>query len=330
VANLKICLLTDKSGNVDEGMKRVGHHLSNELSRRNDVLEIDPKGFTSTVFWKSIRNFSPDVIHFVPGITLNSIILLRILKQIGGKTTITALVPRLAMPSLCILNTLKPDAIFVSSVKWEIQFRGIGIRTIFLPMGVNLDKFTPEKDKEHKVSIKSLFGLDEEKFTVLHVGHIQRGRNIEVLSEVVKLGCQVVFVATTSTNPDHKLLRQLLNAGVIVLRRFFPNMEDIYTMADCYIFPAFDERFAVNIPLSILEAMSCDLPIITTMFGGLPKIFREETGFMYAHNQKEILEKVKKVMKGDVVVKTRKLVEPYSWPNVVTEFEKKLKKIVID
>lgn len=326
---MKICILYDKSGNLDEGMKRVGFELSRELSKRYSLLELDLNHFVSPNFWRRIDEFSPDVVHFIPGITLKSVVMLRILRSLYNvRTTITALVPRLGRFSLYVLKTFRPNLIFALSTGYEMTLRSLGVRERFLPLGVDLGKFEPEHDLERKALIRKGLGVDAKKFTVLHVGHVNEGRNVETLSDIAGLGCQVIFVATTSTKPDFTLLARLKKAGVVVLRTFFKNIEDVYKMADSYVFPTIDDRYAVNIPLSVLEAMACNLPVVTTRFGGLPRMFREGAGLLFSDTEEGILQNVERVRNDEVEVATREIVCKYSWSYVAELFDKCLRELL--
>ena len=40
---MKICLIGEYSGELDEGMKNIAFHLTRELSMRNEVLNLSPK-----------------------------------------------------------------------------------------------------------------------------------------------------------------------------------------------------------------------------------------------------------------------------------------------
>lgn len=48
--------------------------------------------------------------------------------------------------------------------------------------------------------------------------------------------------------------------------------ERLLNMADAYILPSYNE----GLPISILEAMSYSLPIISTNVGGIPEILKME------------------------------------------------------
>ena len=69
----------------------------------------------------------------------------------------------------------------------------------------------------------------------------------------------------------------------------------------------------MQIPLSILEAMATNLPIITTRFGGLPDFFPEVKGFTYValDEFKDLIQIVKKAVSETPV--TNSFMQNFSW-----------------
>lgn len=64
------------------------------------------------------------------------------------------------------------------------------------------------------------------------------------------------------------------------------NKERLLNMADAYILPSYNE----GLPISILEAMSYSLPIISTNVGGIPEILKNgENGFIMSPGDKDAM-----------------------------------------
>ena len=64
------------------------------------------------------------------------------------------------------------------------------------------------------------------------------------------------------------------------------NKERLLNMADAYILPSYNE----GLPISILEAMSYSLPIISTNVGGIPEILKNgENGFIISPGDKDAM-----------------------------------------
>jgi hypothetical protein len=60
-------------------------------------------------------------------------------------------------------------------------------------------------------------------------------------------------------------------------------------LADVYVFPNFVDRedtilSAIDIPLSVPGAMSCNLPVITTRFGGLDRLLEDRSGLFFVED----------------------------------------------
>ena len=66
--------------------------------------------------------------------------------------------------------------------------------------------------------------------------------------EIREKGYQVIIVGSTSTRIEKDLERELIKAKCKVWRKFFPNIEEIYQLADCYVFPVTTEKNAIEIP----------------------------------------------------------------------------------
>ena len=105
---------------------------------------------------------------------------------------------------------------------------------------------------------------------------MQKERNLDIFKTIQKDdGYQVVIVGRETEIADKQLMRELQEAGCLVWIKHFSNIEDIYNLADCYVFPTIQEKACIESPLSVLEAMACNLPVVTTRFGALASIFGE-------------------------------------------------------
>ena len=170
--------------------------------------------------------------------------------------------------------------------------------------------------------LRAKYQIDQDKTVLLHVGSIKRSRNLRLLVELQKkLNVQSVVIGSESIPMERDLMEELVEAGCIVLRSYLPNIEEIYALSDYYIFPTISEPDAIEMPLSVMEAMSCNLPVISTRFRGLPRIFKEGDGFFYASNENDFLRILQATMKTALTVKTREKVLNYSWGKVASKLE---------
>jgi len=290
---------------------------------------MDVKKIYSVHFWNQIKEFKPHIIHYFTAPTLLSFVALRFAKiycNNEAKLVISSLHPytlkllRKTVLKTCI-SLIKTDLILVQSREVEAILRGLGCNTEFLPNGVDTDRFTPVSRKT-KEELREKYEIDKEKFVILHVGHITRVRGLQILNTMQKQdkNNQVLIVGSSYFKKDNDLYETLKNNGCIIWNSYFENIEEIYALSDCYVFPV-TKGNSIFMPLSVMEAMSCNLPVISTRFEGLDRAFEEGEGLMFADKEEDFYSKLKEVKNGAIKVNTREKVLPYSWENVTKRLE---------
>ena len=320
---MRICLLGEYSGNLDEGMRKVSFHFTEELTKQHQVLTLDLRNAFTKDFWRDVKNFNPDIIHYIPGPSIKSFMLSKfvLLCCRTAKTVISAMHPDFSFLSKRFIPMFKPYLVLTQSFKSEKMFKKYGCKTEFLPCGVDVKKFTPVVVRA-KEELREKYGIGKEKFVILHVGSVKEGRNIQLMEKLQNDDNQVLIVGAVSTGIERNLIHQLKKSGCLVLERFFENIEEIYLLSDCYIFPTSptNKINSIEMPLSVLEAMSCNLPVITTKFGALPRVFEEGDGLLFAKGENDFINALEEVKK-DANIKTREKVLPYSWGNIAKKLE---------
>jgi glycosyltransferase involved in cell wall biosynthesis len=149
---------------------------------------------------------------------------------------------------------------------------------------------------------------------VTQVGHLRSRRNLDrFLAFQASGGYHTVVVASTSTPQDAQIKKALTAAGTMVIDTYVPNIEDIYRLSDLYLFLAESDTAAIELPLSVLEAMACNLPVVCTPFGGLRDFFPAGHGLFYwdGHAVAPLGDLVATAL--STAPATRMLVEPYTW-----------------
>jgi len=217
------------------------------------------------------------------------------------------------IPRLC------PDMIFVQNETSLRQLSGLGCKVGQVASGVDLNKFAPV-NRDRKTELRTKYGLNPESFTVLHVGHITGGRNIELLADVSRQAdAQVILVGSSLIHEDRaEMTTRLKEQGIIILDKYLSNIEEIYQLADCYLFPVFSEKSSIGTPLSVLEAMACNLPVVTVRFGRLPQLFEEGQGLFFADDEEGLVQRVTGV-KNINGCHTREKVAECSWERVASD-----------
>jgi glycosyltransferase involved in cell wall biosynthesis len=210
---------------------------------------------------------------------------------------------------------LRPDLVLVQSEATRASLAPFGCRMAELTPGIDLDRFRPMSVAQ-RIALRRAYAVPEDAYVVLHVGHLNRERNVQSLGALRQMeGAQVVVVASSSTPHDAALSAELRAAGVRVIAKHVREIAELYQLADCYVFPVEARMSAIDLPLSVLEAMACDLPVVTTPFGGLVSRFAEGPGFHYAQNTRQMLEAVR-ACRAAGGAGTRALVSNLSWERV--------------
>ena len=187
-----------------------------------------------------------------------------------------------------------------------------------LKAGVDMKKFTPVT-AEKKAELREKYGVPEGKKVLLHVGHLNAGRNVQALLHAGE-EYQVFLVVSTVTQADEALRRRLEERpNTTIIDHYLPDVQQLYQIADVYLFPVMAEEHCIDLPLSVMEAASCNVPIVTTAYGELAA-FREEPGFAFiaGDNGEEITAAISRMaaMKG---CENRAAVKEYDWDRAVAQ-----------
>jgi glycosyltransferase involved in cell wall biosynthesis len=334
-----VCIVSeDLSLPLDEGIKRFAHSLIQSWSLERRVLgvstrsqgEIDAtnimpvktnKLLLNYRLWSEIRRFRPDILCYVPSAsaTIFSFLRSRVLKLYWPRATVImiSLQPRnYGVVSRCVVSFFSPDMVFVQHEKAMKALLSLGCLAKLLPSGVDLEKFTPASP-ERKVELRAKYKLDPKAYTVLHVGHMTTGRNVELMAQVQREHiAQIVLVVSSLAHKDStELTIQLRRQGVVVFAEYLPHIEELYQLSDCYLFPVFSDQACIGTPLSVLEAMACNLPVITVRYGTLPTWFQEGQGLFFADTPQELVHGIIRVRSLNGC-HTREKVIPYSWQDI--------------
>jgi len=321
---MRICLVShfeDNPAKGDIGTKNVAVYLSKELSKNHEVMKTSVRNVKS---WRYVRAFKPQIIHFVLGPSTLGFVIAKTFSLYYHNAKIIMSAPNPSyLPLKGVIPLFKPNLILVQSWESEKMFVDLGLRTRFLPNGVDVERFVPISE-DFKKRLRRKYGIDEGRFVVLHVGPIIKGRTIQLLKELQNKETQVIVIGRRAPM-EKDLYRLLEKAGCLIWTNRFEHIEDVYALSDCYVFPTSpkNKTKSIELPLSVLEAMSCNLPVITTKFGALPRIFeKDRDGLFFVENEEDIYKFMEILKNGDTEVRTREMILPYSWKNVIGRLEK--------
>jgi len=158
-------------------------------------------------------------------------------------------------------------------MRWEVPYEKITV----IPSGVDTDMFKPSAPNDdylfEKYNVKNPY--------CLFVGRLTPRKGVKYLLQALKevdIQCAIV-----GDGPQRDYLMSLSKNIGIQNRVFFTGfvpLKDLialYSSASFFALPSLAE----GLPLAILEAMSCGLPVIATNVGGIPDtIIDEYNGFL--------------------------------------------------
>ena len=276
---LRVILVCDKKGHDDEGMKKISRKIHASLE---EISGIEAITLSNIEAYKENKNI--DILHFLAGPTYRTVLISALCKKRNNSicSILTFNNPKWGILADTAIRLFKPDHIIVSSNNWKQWARRSGLPFSFFSVsGVDLLKFQPASDSRRN-QIRRELNIPLNKIVILHVGHLKHDRNLNVLLKVQSHpDFQVVIIVSASTQHSSSLVHQLEKNNCIVKRKYIPNIEEYYQAADCYLFPTVNPSAAVQIPLSILEAMATNLPVLTTCFGGLRSFIPDSYGVNY-------------------------------------------------
>lgn len=175
------------------------------------------------------------------------------------------------------------DAVATSSLRWQQQLREVaGIEATLVPYVIDTQLFQPAD----RASAKRSLGLDPGKYVI---GFSARAQADAFGRKGVDLFLEVVAAAHKRWDDTAVLLigsgwddvaRSLEQRGIVVVWRKPERTEDtaaLYPAMDVFLCTSREEGG----PCTILEAMACDVPVITTDVGHVPEVVTHgETGFV--------------------------------------------------
>lgn len=306
-----ILITEDISEPIDEGIKKYSFKLSrflietkqakiftSKINHKLGTQYILPKNkfFFSVSFFKKLKTDNSGIIIYVPNSssTLMSFLRLKMLSFFTHKKTVMISIQKREhsfWQRILINKLLRPNLLFTFSERERKYYKLLGINAILTTAGVNLKKYT-KVDFPKKQQIREKLNLPTEKKIVLHVGHINKGRNISILKELVKKGFEVIVIGSTCFPDDVKLKKQLQNDGIRIISEYITKINEYYQASDLYVFPVLNDNSVIEFPLSILEAMACNIPVLSTPFGSIPYHFKQTEYFKYFTDKESLIKQV--------------------------------------
>jgi glycosyltransferase involved in cell wall biosynthesis len=270
-----------------------------------------------------LRRTRPSTVVYLSrsSVTLSALVRSRLLKWVAGNARVVMIAlqtRRLRWPGSFASRLFWPDLLLVSTDDELLGVRGLGAKVDRMVTGVDLDRFRPVRPGE-KAALRLKWGISVDTRVVLHVGHLTEGRNLEALLPLAAEPDLTVVVVTSSQRETEsgRIEQHLRAGGVVLIQGFLADIDEIYRLADCYIFPTSSTDYAIAMPLSILEAMASDLPVASMRVGALPERFGDVEGVLLVDSARELVDAVAQLLREPR--STRRLSEGYSWASVAAQ-----------
>lgn len=252
---LSIHIISTVNGQVNEGMRNVATHISKAFEKDHEVRYSGLKDVASII--KNSRACDVTMIFARAN---------KLVYWLSRAVTVFS-------KNLWIVCVQKPDADFTALVRKhplkanyltivekdldEVMVRP-GCRKELFSVGIKADKFSPV-DKARQEKLKGKYGFSPNRPLVIHVGHCSAGRGLEDFAAISDADRMVV---ASGMFENAEMVKTLEDASVKIHKGYLEHVEEIYQMADVYLFPTHSAEFVISIPLSVMEALSCGVPVI--------------------------------------------------------------------
>ena len=339
-----IILSNALAGISDEGCLKVASSLAKRIKKTNEnvhVITFDRESDLSDLHLqlnkllfnrslrKNIKSRKEKVLYLPfparPIATMLRLFMLSLSARRYGLDVVLTQRTHMSVFSKMLLRLSGARVVVLSASSAEFYRKLVGSkRVVYLKTGVDTNQFTPV-DHERAQVLKRKYGFDPNKKLILHVGHLNRGRNVGELTKIDP-AYQVLLVTSTLTKgeQDAELKKELLSHSHIrLIDSYLPCIEEIYQMADLYFFPVLAEGHCIDVPLSCLEAAACNTPVLTTDFGEMKELIQRD-GFyqIRSFEAEELNRQISEVLKKDHNL-SENVVLAYDWDRSVQRLTEK-------
>lgn len=171
-----------------------------------------------------------------------------------------------------VLN--KADILIVLSESWKAYFIGIGIPKEKIVILHNITAYPQVIEKKEDSKVRLLFmGEIGPRKGVFDLLTAIRNHKDELEGEIeVRIGGNKNEVQLLTAIKDYNIEKFVHFEGFVSGEKKI----ELLNWANVYVLPSFNE----GLPISILEAMSYKMPIISTPVGGIPEVVDDSNGIL--------------------------------------------------
>ena len=202
-------------------------------------------------------------------------------------------------------------------------------KLVYIPNGVDIKKFSSGKSKfENKFKNHKV---------ILYFGRLHYQKNVDLLIrsfKSIKEKVEKVKLVIVGTGNDFDKLKKMSLDDQDIIMTGFVSDEDLVNylrVADVVVFPSRGE----NASFTLMEAMACELPVISSDVGNAKKILGEDRGVLLKrYTEEEIAEICIDILNNEKKAKkigkdARKYVEKHhSWENISKKTQELYKEVI--
>lgn len=189
-------------------------------------------------------------------------------------------------------------------------------------VGVDENKFNFEMSNDEKEDVRKSLNLKEDDFVISYVAELSKRKNqgmlIKAISELINeekiKNIKVLLIGSDSLNNYYQQMSKDLNVeSSIMFLGYRKDIPKLLKISDLYVSTSTQE----GLPINLVEAAICKLPIIATNCRGNRNIAKK---IVKIDDVNELCNEIKKCMKNNELYITTKLDE-YKLENVMKEME---------
>jgi len=158
-------------------------------------------------------------------------------------------------------------------------------------IGLNVQRMqSPVRTREE---VRKEFGITDGVKMIASIGELDDNKNHStVIKAFVMTGRKDFKYVVCGVGPNKEMLeQQAISQGFkdnVILAGYRSDIPDVLNAADIFVFPSFHE----GMPVSVLEAMACSLPVICSKIRGNVDIIKEgDNGYLFKPADVETLSK---------------------------------------
>ena len=199
------------------------------------------------------------------------------------------------------------NAITVVSKDAFDYYKKLGLNVYHIPNSIDIDSLSTKSDRRYKKQI-------------IFAGRLSSEKGVDVLSDLAKILPSDINLIILGSGPKENLIKNIKKSNVDYLG-YLPKNETISLIrgSDILIQPSKIE----GVSSTILEAMACKVPVITTNVGGNKEIIEHnKTGILIEpNNSKKLLDEILNLfinskIKNELINSAYIDVQKYDWKYV--------------